>query len=174
MHHTAAAVLRPLSRFVFKLAAAEKKKGAEVCRDTCLHTRTKRGSQAPPPLSGLKICVVQQLPCLVAGWHGGTSYCMYGTVGGIVESPSSHTTVPPPPPPNQASRMQREWGRGRDQGCWNDCRLFLTQRRGNGADWQVLLQQQERTTAAVPLFSSSACPVVTLARRACARGDQGV
>lgn len=42
---------------------------------------------------------------------------------------------------------------GGHQGCWNDCRLFLTQRWGNSADWQVLLQQQERTTAAVPLFS---------------------
>lgn len=38
---------------------------------------------------------------------------MYGTAGGIVESPSSLTTVSPP---NQALTTQREWGRGRDKG----------------------------------------------------------
>lgn len=96
MHHTAAAVLRLLFRFVF-LAYSGEKEGTEVCRDTCLHTHTRmrRGSQAPPVLSGLKISVLQQLARLVAGWHGGTSYCMYRTAGGIVESPSRLTTIFP-------------------------------------------------------------------------------
>lgn len=135
---------------------------------THTHEERQPGTTSPVRFENLR-CATAALPCC---WLTRRDELLHvrDCWGNCREPQQSHNS----PPPNQALRMQREWGRGRDQKCWNDCRLFLTQRWGNSADWQVLLQQQERTTAAVPLFSSSACPVVTLTRRACARGDQGL
>lgn len=115
MHQTAADVLRLLFRFVFQLAV-EGKTGTEVCRDTCLHTRMKRGSQASPSLSGLKSLVFcNTCPALLLVDTAGRATACTGLLGELSRAPA--VSQQSPTRPGQALRMQRERGEGRDQGC---------------------------------------------------------
>lgn len=116
-------------------------------------------------LSGLEVCVFQQFPCLVAGWRGGTSYCMHRSTGGIVKSLRVQQYFPP-----IRSWGPREWGRARDPESLNDCSSFLMQHCGNSAEWQVTAEttRGQRHTV-VPFFLPSGDNHTP----PCAHGHQG-
>lgn len=97
MHHTAAAVLRLLFRFVFKLAVVEKKKKAQRFVEAHAYTHARReAARHHLPCQVWKSALCNSCPALLLVDTAGRATACTGLLGELSRAPAVSQQFPPP------------------------------------------------------------------------------